>query len=66
MFTSIDKAIVATIMPILWLVNQFWGLGWYGHVSEETVGIAAAVLTPILVWAIPNKQPAQTLTPLNR
>jgi uncharacterized protein (DUF486 family) len=61
MFTSYDKAIVAIVMAALWLINEFWGLGWYGHVSEESVSIVLAALTPILVWAVPNLRPVVTV-----
>jgi hypothetical protein len=55
MFTSYDKAIVAIIMAALWLINEYWGLGWYGHVSEEAVSVGLAALTPLAVWLVPNK-----------
>lgn len=56
MFTSFDKAIVAIIMAVLWLINDFIGLSWYGHVSEETIAVVLAAITPFLVWLVPNKQ----------
>jgi len=55
MFTSIDKALIALIMAALALVNLLSGHEWFGGVSEEAVAWIVAILTPILVWAIPNK-----------
>lgn len=57
MFTSIDKALVALVMGLLFIIQQFTGvsLGW---ISQETVTTVIGLLTPVLVWAIPNKTPA--------
>lgn len=54
MFTSIDKALVALIMAVIWLVNFFFGynLSW---ITQETIATIVGLLTPILVWAVPNK-----------
>ena len=54
MFTTIDKALVALVMGILFIVQQFTGfnLGW---ISEAQVTTIIGLLTPVLVWAIPNK-----------
>jgi hypothetical protein len=54
MFTSMDKALVALIMSALFLINFFFGLN-LGFVTQETVATVVGLLTPILVWAIPNK-----------
>lgn len=54
MFTSIDKALVALIMSGIFLLNFFFGLN-LGFVTQETVATVVSLLTPILVWAIPNK-----------
>lgn len=53
MFTSIDKALVALIMAALWLLNYF--TGYTSGVTEQTVAGLVGVLTPILVWLVPNK-----------
>jgi TRAP-type C4-dicarboxylate transport system permease large subunit len=53
MFTSIDKALVALIMAVLWLVNYF--TGYTSGVTEQTIAGLVGVLTPILVWLVPNK-----------
>jgi len=54
MFTSVDKALVALVMAIIWLINFFFGynLSW---ISQDTVATIVGLLTPILVWAVPNK-----------
>lgn len=57
MFTSIDKALTAMIMAVIFLLNYFFGfnLGW---LTADTIAAIVAALTPILVWAVPNKTPA--------
>lgn len=55
MITSFDKAIVAVIMAGVFLANTFLNTNW--SVDAATVNSIAAVLTPILVWLVPNKQP---------
>lgn len=54
MFTSIDKALVALVMGLLFIVQTFTGfsLSW---LTQETVTTVIGLLTPVLVWAIPNK-----------
>lgn len=54
MFTSIDKALVALIMSAIWLINFFFGLD-LGWVTQDTVATIVGLITPILVWAVPNK-----------
>tara|TARA_R110000868_G_scaffold8081_2_gene41801 strand:- start:28678 stop:28854 length:177 start_codon:yes stop_codon:yes gene_type:complete len=54
MFSSMDKALVALIMSIIFLLNFFFGVN-LGIVSQDTVATIVGLLTPILVWAIPNK-----------
>lgn len=54
MITSVDKAIVALILAVIYLLNYFFG--WKISVDAQLVTtIVTAVLMPILVWAIPNK-----------
>ena len=57
MLTSIDKALVATVMGILLIVQTYTGfsLSW---VTSETVSTIIGLITPVLVWAIPNTKPA--------
>jgi hypothetical protein len=54
MFTEYDKAIVALIMAILSILALAfnWNLG--GHFSEETVAAFIALVTPVLVFFVPN------------
>lgn len=53
MFTTIDKTLIAFIMAGLWLLNYFTGIT--AGVTEEWVAGIVGVLTPILVWLVPNK-----------
>ena len=55
MFTSIDKALAAAIMGILFIVQTYTGfsLSW---LTPETVSNIIGLITPVLVWAIPNKK----------
>ena len=57
MFTQIDKALVAAIMGILFIVQTFTGFST-SWISAETVSTIVGLITPVLVWAIPNKKPA--------
>ena len=54
MFTSIDKALIAAVMGILFIIQTFTGfsLPW---MTQDTGATVIGLLTPILVWAIPNK-----------
>ena len=54
MFTSIDKALVAMVMGILFILNTFFGIN-VSWISQETVATIIGLITPVLVWAIPNK-----------
>jgi hypothetical protein len=56
MFTSIDKALTAIVMAVLYLLNTYGGIDI--GLSQETVAAILAALTPILVWLIPNKEKA--------
>jgi hypothetical protein len=55
MFTSIDKALVAAIMGILFIIQTYTGLQlpW---VTPDTIATIIGLITPVLVWAIPNKK----------
>ena len=57
MFSSIDKALTAAIMGILFIVQTYTGVS-IGWLTPETVSTIIGLLTPVLVWAIPNKKPA--------
>ncbi len=56
MFTTIDKALAGFVMGGAWLINHFFGVDL--GLDPETVGIVIAGLTPLLVWLVPNKEPA--------
>ena len=55
MFTTIDKALVAAIMGLLFIIQTYTGfsLAW---LTPETVATIVDLITPVLVWAIPNKK----------
>ena len=57
MFTSIDKALVAAIMGVLFIVQIYTGLQlpW---VTPDTITTIIGLITPVLVWASPNKKVA--------
>ena len=57
MFTTMDKALVALIMGGIFVWNALapWQIG----VSAETVQTIVGILTPVLVYLIPNKERAQ-------
>ena len=55
MFTSIDKALVAMVMGVLFIVQTYTGIST-AWISAETVNTIIGLLTPVLVWAIPNKK----------
>ena len=57
MFTSLDKALVAAIMGILFIVQTYTGLQlpW---ATPDTIATIIRLVTPVLVWAITNKKEA--------
>jgi hypothetical protein len=55
MFTPVDKALVALVMAVLFIITTVWGENWWSHVTEESVAVILAVLTPVFVWLFPNK-----------
>ncbi len=54
MFTSVDKALVALVMAVLFMLNDFFGIN-VPFLSQDTVTTAISLLTPILVYFVPNK-----------
>ncbi len=54
MFSSIDKALTALVMAVLYLLNSFGGIS-VDFLSEEAITMLIAGLTPFLVWLVPNK-----------
>ena len=55
MVTTFDKTIVSVVMGILILLDQWLGIR-IGFLSEEYVTMVLAVLWPILVYFVPNKE----------
>ena len=53
MFTSFDKALVALVMGIVFMINNF--TGFHFAVDEGTINGVAGVLTPLLTYFWPNK-----------
>lgn len=49
-----SKAIVAAIMAILVLVDQIWSISLGNVLTEEVITVILTILTPILVFLIPN------------
>ena len=54
MFSTIDKALVALLGAAVFFVSEYTGMT-LDFVDQGVLQSAAAVLTPLLVWAIPNK-----------
>jgi hypothetical protein len=53
MFTSIDKALAALVMGAASIIDLAYG-PFFG-VNEETLAGVIAILTPIVVYLIPNR-----------
>ncbi len=51
MYTQFDKAIVGIIMAAVQLANVF---GFHWGLDEHTITTIVAMVTPILVWSVPN------------
>lgn len=51
MYTNLDKAIVACVMGVLGLLGVFWHPI---NISGETVATIVSIVTPILVYLVPN------------
>ena len=52
MITTFDKALVAIVMGVLFILNSVFGVS-FGF-TEAQVGGVIGILTPILVYLIPN------------
>ncbi len=57
MFTSIDKALVAAIMGILFIVQTYTGFSM-ALATPGTIATIIGLITPVLVRAIPSKKAA--------
>ena len=55
--TGSNKAIVAAIMSVLAVIDQIFGISFPG-ISEAWVTSLIVLLTPFLVWLIPNRPQA--------
>ena len=55
MFTSIDKALVAAIMGTLFIVQTYTGMKFW-WATPDTIATIIGLLTPVLVWAMPNRK----------
>lgn len=53
MFTSLDKALVAFIMALMFIASNYFGIN-FGFTEVQVAGFVT-FLTPILVYFIPNK-----------
>lgn len=54
MFTSVDKFLAAVVMGVVFLVNTF--TDFHFGMDEATANGIASVLTPILVYFVPNAE----------
>ena len=54
MFSSVDKAVAAALMAIISIIALAGGLA--ETMTEEWVAGVVAVLTPIIVWLVPNRE----------
>jgi uncharacterized membrane protein len=54
-FTTVDKALVALIGAVLALLNMLFGISLFGEHAADVVEAIVVVLTPILVWLVPNR-----------
>lgn len=56
MFTTADKALAAIVMGVATLATLWFHVEIPGWLNESAVAQVLAVLTPILVYLIPNKK----------
>lgn len=53
MFTSIDKALIAVIMGLLYLFTSFSGIST--EFVRNIIETSIPLITPILVYFVPNR-----------
>lgn len=53
MFTSVDKALLVTIMGIRFIVQTYAG---FSMPPPDTLATIIGLVTPVLVWATSNKK----------
>lgn len=51
-----NKALGALLMAVLVVIDQVWGIG-FGAITEEWITVLLAILTPVLVYFVPNRPP---------
>ena len=54
MGTEFNKAIVAGIMALIYILNNFFN--FHIGLTEDKINAIIVVLTPLLVYIIPNKE----------
>ena len=62
MFTSYDKAIVALVGAVLFLVQWYFEVKT-DFITEDQLATVIAAITPALVWLVPNKKPEVVAVP---
>jgi hypothetical protein len=63
MFTSLDKALVALVMALVFIAQSVFHVSIPGWLTADNVNQVIAVLTPILIYVIPNKPAAAAPAP---
>lgn len=54
MFTSLDKALVALFMAVMYVLNNLFGLNI--GLNPDVVTTIIVAVTPVLVYLFPNKK----------
>jgi len=54
MFTSVDKALIAVAMGVIYLLNLFTPLDWV--VDQGSISAVVSIVGPLLVYFIPNRE----------
>lgn len=55
MFTSVDKAIVAVVLGVCFLLNSWFHVQIPGFITADNINQLLAIATPVLVYLLPNK-----------
>lgn len=56
MFTTIDKALIAVIVPLVMNFLPFFGISADMTVGDAVPLIVGTVVTAFFVWLVPNKE----------
>jgi hypothetical protein len=51
-----EKTLGVLVLAVLEIIDQIWGISWFGQLNEEVVGVIIAVLMPLFVFFIPNRE----------